>query len=81
MEWFFALVRFLNDYPVVGAIIEAVSIVLMGGLFWLMHLYRKEARQGRAAIHNRIDAHEVLDSERWGEIKAVMDIVKARLAK
>ena len=88
MELIVEVIRFLDENMIVAVTLEVVSFLLLWGLFILIWRVHVSAKDGRAAIHTRLDValkeyngHEKECAERWGTVSKHMEIVEKKLDK
>ena len=88
MEGLVSVIEFLDENMIVAVTLEVVSFLLLWALFVLIWMVHKSAKEGRAALHSRLDEglkeynqHEITCAERWGTVSKHMEIVEKKLDK
>ena len=82
MEVLYLILQKLGDTPEGRVAMEFGTILMFGFLWRVIHSYRKESRDGRGALHERINEqqeksseHERKVAEDLGEMKGFMQIL------
>ena len=88
MEGIVDVIRFISENEAVGVTLEVANFILLWALLILIWRVHKSAKDGRAAIHKRLDEslkeyneHEIKCAERWGTVSKHMEIVEKKLDK
>ena len=86
MEVLYIILQQLGDTPEGRVVMELGTIAMFVFLWRIIHNHRKDSRDGRAALHERINEqqekvneHERICAERWGEVRAFMEMLKDRV--